>query len=315
MLWPTLHLDLGQSARATLRGCLAAFVTLCSSASPTAVEVEAVDELAQQSTRSVRDKAGYNLFNPVPEDLMRELAPERPDKTDCPWTLDAGHFAIEMDFANLTCNEPNSERGNTRFRAFEIAPMNLRVGLLRDLDFQLAFTTYHWEKTRNLDNGRIERKEGFDGITPRFKVNFLGNDDGFFALAAIPFVKVPLYSDHIGNSSVEGGVAIPYAFDVPGWDVGLQATFRGNRNEANAGYHAEFDNSISIGHSLIGKLSIAAEFFSSVSTERGAGWIGTVDTWLLYQINKNILLDGGINIGVTPAADDWHPWLGITWRF
>jgi hypothetical protein len=246
---------------------------------------------------------------------MRPLAPERPDKTDCPFTLDAGHFAIEMDFANLTYNDPNSERGNARYTAFEITPMNLRVGLLNSLDFQLAFTTYHWEKTKDLGSGRVERKEGFDGITPRFKVNFLGNDGGFFALAAIPFVKLPLYLDHIGNSSVEGGLGIPYAFDVPGWDVGLQATFRANRNEANAGYHAEFDNSISIGHSLIGNLSIAAEFFSTVSTERGAGWVGTVDTWLLYQINKNVLLDAGINIGVTPAADDWHPWLGITWRF
>jgi hypothetical protein len=30
---------------------------------------------------------------------------------------------------------------------------------------------------------------------------------------------------------------------------------------------------------------------------------------------KNLRLDGGIFIGVTPAADDWHPWLGMTWRF
>lgn len=311
MLRPTLH-----PARATLRAFLAAFAALCSTSEPVeAAESEVEDGLGQHATSPLRDKSRYNLFNPVPEDLMRPLAPERPDKTDCPFTLDAGHFAIEMDFANLTYNDPNSERGNTRNTAFEIAPMNLRVGLLHDLDFQLAFTTYHWEKTKDLDSGRVERKEGFDGITPRFKVSFLGNDGGFFALAAIPFVKLPLYSDHIGNSSVEGGVGIPYAFDIPGWDVGLQATFRANRNGANAGYHAEFDNSISIGHSLIGNLSIAAEFFSNVSTERGAGWVGTIDTWLLYQINKNVLLDGGINIGVTPAADDWHPWLGITWRF
>jgi hypothetical protein len=29
---------------------------------------------------------------------------------------------------------------------------------------------------------------------------------------------------------------------------------------------------------------------------------------------KNLRLDGGI-FRVTPAADDWHPWLGMTWRF
>jgi hypothetical protein len=40
----------------------------------------------------------------------------------------------------------------------------------------------------------------------------------------------------------------------------------------------------------------------------------TVDTWLTYQVNKNLRLDGGVYIGVTPAADDWHPWIGMTWR-
>jgi hypothetical protein len=57
------------------------------------------------------------------------------------------------------------------------------------------------------------------------------------------------------------------------------------------------------------------EFFSNVSTERGSTWVGTVDTWLTYQVSKNLRLDGGVYIGVTPAADDWHPWLGMTWRY
>src|SRR5712692_4352129 len=84
------------------------------------------------------DKCQFNLFNPTPEQYMRELSADRPDKTDCPFTVDAGHFQIEMDFANMTCDQPNSERGNRRFTGFEIAPMNLKVGLLNDLDFQLV---------------------------------------------------------------------------------------------------------------------------------------------------------------------------------
>ena len=38
------------------------------------------------------DKNQYNLFNPTPDELMRELNADRPDKTDCPFTVDAGHF-------------------------------------------------------------------------------------------------------------------------------------------------------------------------------------------------------------------------------
>jgi hypothetical protein len=202
-----------------------------------------------------------------------------------------------------------------RSTAVEIAPVNLKVGLLNNLDFQLVFTSYRWEKTDNQDNGTINQKAGFDGITPRFKVNIVGNESGFFALALIPFVSLPLNQHNFGNSSVEGGLGIPYSFDIPSWDVGFQTTFRFNRNDAERGYHTEFENSISIGHLLIGTMSLSGEFFSSVSTEKVTGWVGTIDTWLTYQVAENLRLDGGIYIGVTPAADDWHPWLGMTWRY
>src|SRR5437868_5206562 len=48
------------------------------------------------------DKSQYTLWNPVPASLMRELSADRPDKTDSPYTVDAGHYQIEMDFANWT---------------------------------------------------------------------------------------------------------------------------------------------------------------------------------------------------------------------
>ena len=250
------------------------------------------------------DKRGYTLFNRTPDEFMRELSADRPDKTDCPFTVDAGHFQLEMDFANLTYDG---------FSSAEIAPMNVKIGLLNNLDFQLVYTPYRWERIQ--ERSQETTKSGFDGITPRFKLNLIGNDGGFFALALIPFLKLPLTQDGLGNGSVEGGLGIPYAFDVPGWDLGFQSTFRFNRNEAGGGYHSEFDNSVSIGRRIAGKLSGFAEFFSNVSTERGASWVGTVDIWLTYQLSKNLRLDGGVYIGVTHAADDWHPWIGMTWRY
>jgi hypothetical protein len=313
MLSSSLHRDRNSGgAAAILRGYVAAVAAIC----PCGLSVaEPTDSFFKEPTRTTPDKSCFKLFNPVPGDLMRELAADRPDKTDCPFTVDAGHIQIEMDFANLTYNRPNSRRGNTRFTAVDVAPVNIKAGLLNNLDLQLVFTSIRTEKIEDRDTGTVQRKSGFDGITPRFKLNVCGNDGGFFALGLIPFVKLPVNTDHLGNDFVEGGVAVPYSFDVSGWDVGLQATLRASRDDAGDGYHGEFDNSISIGHSLIGKFSIAAEFFSSVSTERDAEWVGTVDTWLTYQINKDMRLDGGVYLGVTLAADDWHPWLGMTWRF
>src|SRR6266581_8182675 len=70
---------------------------------------------AEDGRKPLPDKSGYNLFNPTPRGFMRELGADRPDKTDCPFTVDAGHFQVEMDFANLTYRRPNSARATSRF--------------------------------------------------------------------------------------------------------------------------------------------------------------------------------------------------------
>ena len=153
MLSSTLHRDRKPGATAAiLRGCFAAVAAIC----PCGMAVaETGDTFVKEPARAAADKSVFNLFNPVPEDLMRELAADRPDKTDCPFTVDAGHFQIEMDFANLTYNRPNSQRGNTRFTAVEIAPVNIKAGLLNNLDFQLVFTSFRTEKIEDLDTGTV----------------------------------------------------------------------------------------------------------------------------------------------------------------
>jgi len=268
---------------------------------------------AQSQDASLPDKSGYNLFNPTPVKYMRELSADRPDKTDCPFTVDAGHFQLEMDFANYTWDSPGAQR-TMKTEGYQIAPMNLKVGVLNNMDMQLVLSPWQSLRTENTRTGTIERQSGFGDITLRSKVNLIGNNGGFFALALIPFIKIPTAQDHLGNGAVEGGLGIPYAFDVPNWDVGFQTTVSVNRNEVGNGDHAEIANSVSLGHAVIGPLAYHVEFFSNVSTECREGWIGTFDTWLTYQVNKNLILDCGVYIGVTQAADAWHSWLGMTWR-
>src|SRR5213594_318437 len=60
-----------------------------------------------------KDKSSYTIFNPVPHDLMRELSPDRPDKTESPYTVDAGHFQLEMDFVNYTHDHDTAGSADT----------------------------------------------------------------------------------------------------------------------------------------------------------------------------------------------------------
>jgi hypothetical protein len=259
-----------------------------------------------------KDKKGYNLFHPTPPDLMRELSTDRPDKTESPYTVDAGHFQWEMDFTVFTLEREDGARSHT----WNIAPANLKAGLTNNADLQLFFDSYIHERVEDQATGLAETADGVGNLTTRLKINLWGNDGGTTAFAVMPFVTVPTNSQELASDAIEGGVIFPIAIELPGgWGMGAQTEVDFRRNGSERGYRPEFINSVTFSHDIAGKLGGYLEFFSNVSTERGSPWVGTVDFGLTYALAKNIQLDGGCNIGVTRSADDLQLFTGITLRF
>src|ERR1700722_7216425 len=165
------------------------------------------------------DKSDYNLFNPTPLALMREMSPDRPDKTESPYTVDAGHFQLEMDFANYT--EDNAD--GVRTETWNVAPVNLKVGVLNNVDVQFILDDYLHVRTVTPALSRTTTQSGFGDFTTRVKINLWGNDGGSTAFGVMPFVKFPTNTDHLGNHAVEGGVIFPLGVKLPGdWDMGLE---------------------------------------------------------------------------------------------
>ena len=194
------------------------------------------------------------------------------------------------------------------------APVNFKVGLCNRVDLQLVLETYNHVRVRS--GGVTQTMSGYGDTTVRLKCNFWGNDGGATAMAALPYVKLPTNQDGLGNNSVEGGLILPLAVCLPAdFGMGLMTQFDAIRDDAGSGHHAEFVNSITLSHDIVGKLAGYMEFFSAVSAERGSGWIGTFDLGLTYGLTDNIQLDAGVNIGVTNAADDVNTFLGLSWRF
>ncbi len=217
-----------------------------------------------------------------------------------------------MDFANFT--EDNAD--GTRMETWNVAPVNLKVGVLNNVDVQFVLDDYLNARTVNHVADTTTIQSGFGDFTTRVKINLWGNDGGPTAFGVMPFAKIPTNTDHLGNDAVEGGLIFPLAVKLPGdWDMGLQTEVDFLQNDANDNYHEAFDNMVTFDHAIVGKLSGYCEFFSSVSTERGAGWVGTVDVGLEYLVTKDVQLDCGCNVGVTHAADDFNPFAGITVRF
>lgn len=268
--------------------------------------------LAGDADKPVPDKSGYNLFNPTPPGLMRELEPDRPDKTESPYTVDAGHFQLEMDFANYTVDDSDG----VRTHAWNVAPINLKVGLLNNMDLQFIYDNYLHVRAEDRPAHTAATQSGFGDLTTRLKINLRGDDGGPTAFGLLPFVKFPTNTDHLGNDAVEGGIILPLVVKLPaGWEMGLETAPLFLQNEKNSRCHVEVINSVTFDHDIIGKLAGYIEFFSQVSSEQHAGWVGTVDLGLEYGLTDNIQLDAGVNLGVTPAADDANVFSGITMRF
>jgi hypothetical protein len=154
------------------------------------------------------DKSRYSLFSPTPRERMREMSTDRPDKTESPYTVDAGHFQLEMDAFSYSHDAYTADR--SRVDAFSVAPLNLKLGLANRVDLQVVIETWNWVRTKDR-GGRVTRRHGFGDVTLRLKTNLWGDDGGASAFAVMPFVKLPTNQDDLGNDAVEGGLIFPIA--------------------------------------------------------------------------------------------------------
>jgi hypothetical protein len=267
-----------------------------------------------QGVPAQTDKSRFDLFHPTPTDLLRGLETDRPDQTESPFTVDAGHVQIESDLFSYLADRDD----NLHLQAIVAPSLNLKLGLLNRTDLQVVLQPFRSVRLEDhsATPSSIRTTSGFGDMQVRTKVNLWGNDGGSTAFAVMPFVQLPTGASGLTTDAVEGGLIFPFALDLPaGFSAGLMWKVNWVRNSADRAYHPEFVQSLTFNHDLTRKLSAYVEFFSAVSAEGGAGWLGMFDFGFNYLVNKNLKFDAGLNLGVTDSAPDWIPFLGVTWRY
>jgi len=270
---------------------------------------------AEAPGKGIANKSAYTLFNPTPTDLMRDLSTDRPDQTESPYTVDAGHFQLEMDIVNYTSDRDTEGGTSVRSRAWAFAPVNFKLGLLNNVDLQLMIDPQVRVEVEDRVAHTTWKASGFGDVTTRLKVNLWGNDGGKTALALMPFVKWPLSASSLRNGKTEGGLIVPLAIELAeGWGLGLMTELDIVRNEANSGYDREWVNSITLGHDLTDKAGCYVEFVAVTGNAPGFRWTGQLDIGFTYTIKANVQLDAGCNFGVTKSAPDYQPFVGISYR-
>jgi hypothetical protein len=237
---------------------------------------------------------------------MREMSTDRPDATESPYTVDAGHVQIEMSLIEFS-REDNGPRED----AYAYAPINLKLGLLNTLDAQLILAPY--ERSQVEDD---EDSSGFGDTQLRVKWNLWGNDSGDTALALMPYVKFPTGDDSITNDHVEGGLIVPFALALPAeFSLGLMAEFDIVREEADEGYELDFVHSAVLGRDLVGPVGAYAEYFGIAGTDAATDYRAFFNTGLTIAVTPDVQLDTGVQIGLTEDAEDLGVFVGVSFRY
>jgi len=255
------------------------------------------DTCGQQSSKPSKSK--FHLFNPTPKNLMRGFETDRPDMTESPLTVDAGHFQIETDLAKTTFNKASGEY----IHAFNVP--NMKVGLTNSTDLQLIFTSYAIEQNNKSD--LVEHK-AFSDFTIRIKQNLIGNDRGNFALGIIPFVNFP----NSKSNPWSGGIIFPVATSIGKWGLGgqVEADFVAvNANNIPITLQA----TTSVSYSILERVSVFLEQMTS-RNPGGKSWQHYLNGGLVVEVIKNVKIDIGTYHGIESSVPTSY-FLGLSVRY
>jgi len=240
------------------------------------------------------DKSIYTLCNPTPNNLLRDLSPDRPDATESPLTVDAGRFALEASLFDY-----RRDHGD---ETFTYGQLNFKAGLTHDMDFQTIVDLYSDSDDAN----------GFGDVTMRLKWNLYGNDEGDSALALMPFVKIPTGTE-LSNDEWEGGLIIPWGTSLTDTvGLGLMAEFDYVFNEDDGDHEFAFLHTAVLGFALTEKTGAYLEYIGIAGEDDYQAYLAG---GMNYAMNENLILDFGVQTGLNSDSEDFGFFTGFTKRF
>ncbi len=266
------------------------------------------------------NKWQYTLFNPTPHDQLRGMDTDRPNVTNTPHTIDAGHLQIETGLIDYSYDRVRSSGVTVRSDDLALAESNFRLGLTNNLEINAVIDPYEIDRTHDSGNNKTSYASGFGDTVLGAKLNLWGNESGDgigeSGLAIQPQFKFPTAGNNVGNGHFEFAIALPFLVNLPaGFHLGLQPGGSFERNTANDGYVAAMENSISVDRVVFKQLDIYLEYASDVTTEKHVEEPQTIDVGGTYPLNDNVVLDTGVAFGLNKATNNVEVLAGVSVRF
>lgn len=241
---------------------------------------------------------------PTTAHALRPLATDRPDVTESPRSLDAGHVLLELELASVHLDYDGRHVGT------DLVELNARIGLFSFADFQVVVSTW---------SDRIARDGSHTSSVARtrlrLKLNLIGNDGGPVAVGLLPILTLPTPYGDPDADRVEGGLAVPFSFALPaGFELGamIEADVR---HETGGAYHAAFLSTLSLSIPIVGPLSAFVELANDTCFAPTVQAFGHLDAGLLALLGEDVQLDLGTNLRIWgPPGDDVRLFVGLAIR-
>lgn len=229
------------------------------------------------------------------------MSTDRPDTTESPVTVDAGHFQLETDLVVLIFDR----NGPTETSGYEVLPTNVKLGVLNWMDLQLVVEPYHRVASR-AEGVRVV-DHGYGATTLRLKMNLWGNDGGATAFGLMPFVS---YVD----DGVDAGLIAPLGFSLPhGFDAAVM--LEGDlirRDDGERGLDGLASATVS--HDLIEPLAGFIEVVGVLPTYDSALSTLALNFGLTFGVDDDVQLDAGTRLGAAGPIADLELFLGASAR-
>lgn len=225
----------------------------------------------------------------------RDMAPDRPDTTESPYTVMPGIFQAESTLWGY------SRDGS--LTTWSLLESNLKTGLTDQTDLHLVLRP--WIKEEG-------GAEGFGDADVRLKWNLWGNDGGKTAGALMPFVTVPSHTA-VSLEEWEGGLIFPVAIELSERvGFGFQTELDRVWNEDDLTHDWDFLHSAVLGISLTDSVGMFIEY---VGVAGDHPYEATANAGLTFATGENVQWDLAIGFGLNDAAEDLSLIQGVSFRF
>jgi hypothetical protein len=248
---------------------------------------------------NAQQQKGYHLFKPAPRDIMREFSIDRPDVTESPITVDAGHFQFEGDLLKWTKNS-----GGRAGRTISVFNGLYKMGLSHSWDIHVGVELFNIYQ--NADAEKVD--DGYGATTIRLKHNFWGNDgEKKTAFGIIPYATFT--SGNPFDSDVNFGFGFPFSYALnENYDLGAQPQVDFIYNGED--YELSYFQTVVLGGPLVGDLDFYIEGLA-IFPKGDAQFL--TNGGLIYNISPNVKLDVATNVGLNQAAPT-RVYLGLSFR-